>query len=175
MRIQRRFTEPGQSPYDSISFRESSSEIRNPDGSIVFALERFSVPDHWSQVAADILAQKYFRKAGVPAKAKRFEENAVPSWLWRSVPDEEAIAELPIALPASSRRRRVIITPLGLRMSFLATQSTTARCVCGANRRLKPTIKRWPASCSFENDAVRIFSIPIYGNEKYAVLLGFSP
>ena len=95
MRIQRRFTEPGQSPYDSISFRESSSEIRNPDGSIVFALERFSVPDHWSQVAADILAQKYFRKAGVPAKAKRFEENAVPSWLWRSVPDEEAIAELP--------------------------------------------------------------------------------
>jgi ribonucleoside-diphosphate reductase alpha chain len=71
MRIQRRFTEPGQSPYAGIAFRESGSEIKNPDGSVVFALERFSVPDHWSQVAADILAQKYFRKAGVPAKLKR--------------------------------------------------------------------------------------------------------
>ena len=39
----------------------------------------------WSQVAADILAQKYFRKAGVPARLKKVEENDVPSWLWRSV------------------------------------------------------------------------------------------
>jgi ribonucleoside-diphosphate reductase alpha chain len=97
MRIQRRFTEPGQSPYAGIAFRESGSEIKNPDGSVVFALERFSVPDHWSQVAADILAQKYFRKAGVPAKLKRVEENSVPSWLWRSVPDTEALEALPEA------------------------------------------------------------------------------
>jgi ribonucleoside-diphosphate reductase alpha chain len=97
MRIQRRFTEPGRSPYEGISFRESGSEIKNPDGSVVFALERFSVPTHWSQVAADILAQKYFRKAGVPAKAKRVEENSVPSWLWRSVPDSEAMEALPEA------------------------------------------------------------------------------
>jgi ribonucleoside-diphosphate reductase alpha chain len=46
-------------------------------------------------VAADILAQKYFRKAGVPARLKKVEENSVPSWLWRSVADEEALAELP--------------------------------------------------------------------------------
>jgi ribonucleoside-diphosphate reductase alpha chain len=97
MRIQRRFTEPGQSPYAGIAFRESGSEIKNPDGSVVFALERFSVPDHWSQVAADILAQKYFRKAGVPAKLKRVEENSVPSWLWRSVPDTEVLEALPEA------------------------------------------------------------------------------
>ena len=95
MRIERRFTEPGKSPYDAIPFRESASEIRNPDGSVVFSLERFAVPVHWSQVAADILAQKYFRKAGVPAKLKRVEENSVPSWLWRSVPDEAALAKLP--------------------------------------------------------------------------------
>jgi len=95
MRIQRRFTEQGQSPYDAISFRESRSEIRNPDGSVVFALERFLVPAQWSQVAADILAQKYFRKAGVPARLKRVEENSVPSWLWRSVADVDALAELP--------------------------------------------------------------------------------
>ncbi|MEZ5827857.1 MAG: vitamin B12-dependent ribonucleotide reductase [Hyphomicrobiales bacterium] len=97
MRIQRRFTEPGRSPYETIAFRESQSEIKNPDGSVVFALERFLVPSRWSQVAADILAQKYFRKAGVPARLKRVEENAVPSWLWRSVPDADALAELPEA------------------------------------------------------------------------------
>ena len=55
------------------------------------------MPAHWSQVAADILAQKYFRKAGVPARSKRVEENSVPSWLWRSVPDTEALEALPEA------------------------------------------------------------------------------
>ncbi len=95
MRIERKFTEAGKSPYDAIPFRESASEIRNPDGSVVFKLERFSVPADWSQVAADILAQKYFRKAGVPARLKKVEENSVPSWLWRSEPDEAALASLP--------------------------------------------------------------------------------
>ncbi|HEY8276177.1 MAG TPA: vitamin B12-dependent ribonucleotide reductase, partial [Methyloceanibacter sp.] len=95
MRIERRFTENGKSPYAKIAFRESGSEIRNPDGSVVFALERFHVPSHWSQVAADILAQKYFRKAGVAAKLKKFEENSIPSWLWRSVPDIAALEALP--------------------------------------------------------------------------------
>ena len=97
MRIERRFTEAGKSPYDAVPFRESASEIRNPDGSVVFSLERFHVPAHWSQVAADILAQKYFRKAGVPLKARRVEENSVPSWLWRSVADEQSLAALPEA------------------------------------------------------------------------------
>jgi ribonucleoside-diphosphate reductase alpha chain len=95
MRIERRFTEAGTSPYDAIPFRESVSEIRNPDGSVVFRLDAFTVPSHWSQVAADILAQKYFRKAGVPAKAKKVEEPTVPSWLWRSVPDQDALSLLP--------------------------------------------------------------------------------
>ena len=95
MRIKRKFTEAGKSTYDAIPFRESASEIRNPDGSVVFSLERFQVPAHWSGVAADILAQKYFRKAGVPLKAKRVEENTLPCWLWRSIPDEEALAALP--------------------------------------------------------------------------------
>ncbi|MEC9367311.1 MAG: vitamin B12-dependent ribonucleotide reductase, partial [Pseudomonadota bacterium] len=97
MKIERRFTVEGKSPYQAIEFRETSSEIRNPDGSTVFKLEKFSVPAHWSQVAADILAQKYFRKAGVPARLRRVEENSVPSWLWRSVADEAALADLPPA------------------------------------------------------------------------------
>ncbi|MEM6412904.1 MAG: vitamin B12-dependent ribonucleotide reductase, partial [Pseudomonadota bacterium] len=95
MQIQRQFTTAGQSPYADISFREAKSEIRNPDGSIVFQLEGIQVPDDWSQVASDIIAQKYFRKAGVPARLKKVEENSVPSWLWRSVADEKALAELP--------------------------------------------------------------------------------
>ncbi len=95
MKITRRFTTAGRSPYETIAFRRATSEIKNPDGSIVFRLDGFDVPEHWSQVAADILAQKYFRKAGVPSRLKKVEETQVPSWLWRSVPDERALADLP--------------------------------------------------------------------------------
>lgn len=95
MRIERRHTTAGQSPYAAIPFRSAVSEIRNPDGSIVFRLEGIEVPEAWSQVASDVLAQKYFRKAGVPAVLKRVEENDVPSFLWRSVADEAALAKLP--------------------------------------------------------------------------------
>ncbi|MTI45641.1 ribonucleoside-diphosphate reductase class II [Roseibium hamelinense] len=95
MRIERRYTKEGQSPYADIEFRTATSEIRNPDGSIVFRLENIQVPAQFSQVASDILAQKYFRKAGVPAKLKPVEENTVPSWLWRHEADEEALATYP--------------------------------------------------------------------------------
>ncbi|WP_299935167.1 vitamin B12-dependent ribonucleotide reductase [uncultured Nitratireductor sp.] len=95
MRIERRFTKQGQSPYAEIAFRKATSEIKNPDGSIVFRLENIDVPAQFSQVASDILAQKYFRKAGVPAHLKKVEENDVPSFLWRSVADEEALKDLP--------------------------------------------------------------------------------
>ncbi len=95
MRIERHNTKDGQSPYEAIEFRTATSEIRNPDGSVVFRLDNIQVPAAWSQVATDVLAQKYFRKAGVPARLKKIEENSVPSWLWRSVADEDALAELP--------------------------------------------------------------------------------
>ncbi|MDX8539272.1 vitamin B12-dependent ribonucleotide reductase [Mesorhizobium abyssinicae] len=97
MRIERRFTKPGQSAYAEIEFRKALSEIKNPDGSVVFRLDNIDVPAQFSQVAADILAQKYFRKAGVPARLKKVEENDVPSFLWRSVPDEAELAKLPEA------------------------------------------------------------------------------
>ncbi len=97
MRIERRYTTAGQSAYATIEFRQATSEIRNPDGSVVFRLENFAVPAAWSQVAADILAQKYFRKAGVPSRLRKIEENSVPSWLWRSVPDKDALSKLPEA------------------------------------------------------------------------------
>jgi ribonucleoside-diphosphate reductase alpha chain len=95
MRIERRFTKPGQSPYADIPFRQAKSEIRNPDGSVVFCLENIEVPEAWSQVAADVLAQKYFRKAGIPVKLKKLPEDGVPAFLWRSAADEEALSSLP--------------------------------------------------------------------------------
>ncbi|TIS14637.1 MAG: vitamin B12-dependent ribonucleotide reductase, partial [Mesorhizobium sp.] len=102
MRIERRFTKPDQAgqegaAYAEIEFRKALSEIKNPDGSVVFRLDNIDVPAQFSQVAADILAQKYFRKAGVPARLKKVEENDVPSFLWRSVADEAELAKLPEA------------------------------------------------------------------------------
>ncbi|MFZ9134498.1 MAG: hypothetical protein ACO208_01005 [Candidatus Puniceispirillaceae bacterium] len=95
MHFERRFTTSGQDAYANIEFRSATSEIRNPDGTIVFQAENIEVPAQFSQVATDILAQKYFRKAGVPAALKRVEETSMPSWLWRSEADSQALAKLP--------------------------------------------------------------------------------
>ncbi len=83
MKIHRRCTVAGQSPYTGIEFRKLSSEIRNPDGSIVFRQDDIDVPAHWSQVACDVLAQKYFRKAGVPSETVAVKEEGIPKWLSR--------------------------------------------------------------------------------------------
>lgn len=95
MRIDRFFTKKGKSPFDGIEFKATDIAMKNPDGSEVFSLKGAEVPAEWSQVAGDVLVQKYFRKAGVPAKTKKVEEETVPSWLWRSAPDEAALAKLP--------------------------------------------------------------------------------
>ncbi|MEC9141674.1 MAG: vitamin B12-dependent ribonucleotide reductase, partial [Pseudomonadota bacterium] len=95
MLFERRFTTAGSDPYAALEFRFASSEIRNPDGTVVFQAKNVEVPVQFSQVATDIMAQKYFRKAGIPARLKRLEESSVPSWLWRSVPDEAALKKLP--------------------------------------------------------------------------------
>jgi len=78
-----------------MAFRAADSEIRNPDGTIVFQHTGIDVPAGWSQVAADVLAQKYFRRAGVARRLVRLAETDVPEWLWRSAPDEKSLAALP--------------------------------------------------------------------------------
>ncbi|WP_413205767.1 vitamin B12-dependent ribonucleotide reductase [Rhodospirillum sp. A1_3_36] len=95
MRIERHFTTDGTDPYAAIEFREATSEIRNPDGSVVFQAANVAVPMAWSQVATDVLAQKYFRKAGVPARLKPVAESNVPEWLWRMEADIDALEALP--------------------------------------------------------------------------------
>ena len=90
MKVQRNFTRDGQDAYAALNFVTTASEIRNPDGTIVFRLDDVEVPDSWSQVASDVIAQKYFRKAGVPSAVTKIEEDDVPEFLWRSVPAEGA-------------------------------------------------------------------------------------
>jgi ribonucleoside-diphosphate reductase alpha chain len=97
MKIARHFTSDHAPAFAGIEFESRSSRIANPDGSVVFEAKDIQIPKGWSQVAVDILAQKYFRKAGVPARLRRVPEPGVPQWLWRSEPDAEALAELPVA------------------------------------------------------------------------------
>src|SRR5437588_1249733 len=71
MQIMRRYTSAGQDPFAAFNFVPRISRIVNPDGTVVFEMKDVLVPDGWSQVAVDILAQKYFRRASVPAQAER--------------------------------------------------------------------------------------------------------
>ncbi|MBV8434393.1 MAG: hypothetical protein JO029_08940, partial [Candidatus Eremiobacteraeota bacterium] len=94
MKFHRVYSTP-QDPYAGLTFEPRTSRIVNPDGSVIFEAKDVMVPTGWSQVAVDVLAQKYCRKAGVPTAVKRVEEDGVPEWLWRSAADDAALAELP--------------------------------------------------------------------------------
>ncbi len=97
MKIDRLYTREGKDPYESIEFTTSSSVIRNPDGSVVFEWKEVVVPKNWSQVATDIMAQKYFRKAGIPKHLKSTREKNIPSWLQSSTADQAKLSTLPPA------------------------------------------------------------------------------
>jgi ribonucleoside-diphosphate reductase alpha chain len=66
LQFSRRFTKEGVSPFDLFEYDYRTSIIKNPTGEVVFEMNNVEVPKQWSQIATDILAQKYFRKAGVP-------------------------------------------------------------------------------------------------------------
>jgi ribonucleoside-diphosphate reductase alpha chain len=66
LQFQRYYTNDSKSVYDLFEYDYRTSVIRNPNGEVIFELKNVEVPAHWSQIATDILAQKYFRKAGVP-------------------------------------------------------------------------------------------------------------
>ena len=95
MQINRFFTAAGKDPLSAFEFVKRISEIKNPDGSVVFRMENVSIPKQWSQVATDIIAQKYFRKAGIPKLLKKVNEKGVPKWLQTSTADTERLQELP--------------------------------------------------------------------------------
>ncbi|MCI0472028.1 MAG: vitamin B12-dependent ribonucleotide reductase, partial [Ignavibacteria bacterium] len=89
MEIKRVFT--SSISIDDIEYEKRSSVIRNPDGSVVFEMNNVIVPRHWSQVATDIIAQKYFRKAGIPRALKKINEERIPEWLQRSEIDTDRL------------------------------------------------------------------------------------
>src|SRR5579864_1505750 len=93
--VQSRFLPKGHDVFASLKWDARSSVIRNPDGSVVFEMTNIRIPKGWSQVATDIIAQKYFRKAGIPARTKKVAESGVPEWIQRSVPDTDALNALP--------------------------------------------------------------------------------
>jgi ribonucleoside-diphosphate reductase alpha chain len=95
MHIKRLFTDTRKDPLSFFEFEKRTSEIRNTDGTIIFRMEDITAPSHWSLVATDILAQKYFRKAGVPRLLKKVYEEGVPEWLQASTADTEKLAQLP--------------------------------------------------------------------------------
>jgi ribonucleoside-diphosphate reductase alpha chain len=89
MKFARTYSAPGE-PYAGVAFEPRTSKIVNPNGSMIFEAKDIQIPADWSQVATDIIAQKYFRKAGVPSALKAVEEPDIPQWLWRSEPTDDA-------------------------------------------------------------------------------------
>jgi ribonucleoside-diphosphate reductase alpha chain len=83
MKFRRMYSAPNES-FAGLTFEPRTSRIVNPDGSVIFEAKDVMVPEGWSQVAVDVLAQKYCRKAGVPDRTVRVPEEGVPEWLWRS-------------------------------------------------------------------------------------------
>ncbi|HLF17096.1 MAG TPA: vitamin B12-dependent ribonucleotide reductase, partial [Candidatus Thermoplasmatota archaeon] len=66
LHVERRYTSPGKDPFDGLEWTTRKSVIKEPDGTVVFQVDRAQVPAEWSQLATDIIVSKYFRKAGVP-------------------------------------------------------------------------------------------------------------
>ena len=97
MQIKRHYTKAGKDPYASIGFKTINSELRRADGKVMSSISDFKAPEAWSQVACDILARKYFRKAGVPAAIRVDGEPGIPQWLQRRQPDKKALGKLPEA------------------------------------------------------------------------------
>lgn len=94
MKLNKHFTSPDKGFSNELRWVKRNSKISNPDGSVVFEANDILVPEQWSQVAVDILAQKYFRRKGVPKYLKKVEEKGIPEWLQRSEPDKEKLESL---------------------------------------------------------------------------------
>jgi ribonucleoside-diphosphate reductase alpha chain len=94
MKLRRRYSQPTDA-FAGVSFEPRGSKIVNPDGSVIFEADNIIAPVGWSQVAVDVLAQKYFRRAGVPKALRRVPEEGVPEWLWRSEADDTALDSIP--------------------------------------------------------------------------------
>ena len=95
MRFDRCYTRDSSDVFEDMKFIPWTSRLTGPDGKVLFEGREIMAPDSWSQVAVDVLAQKYLRKAGVPAATRPVWEEGVPDWLRRHEPDWEVLDKLP--------------------------------------------------------------------------------
>lgn len=91
MNIERRFTTLGTDPFDTFEWMTTSIQIKNQDGTVAHNMEDVCIPSGFEGVPGTVAAQKYLRKAGVPAALRPVPEDNVPIWLQRSAPDEEKL------------------------------------------------------------------------------------
>tara|TARA_Y100001970_G_scaffold293768_1_gene443024 strand:+ start:44058 stop:47702 length:3645 start_codon:yes stop_codon:yes gene_type:complete len=94
--IERRFTTAGADPFDQFEWITMDVEIRNPDGSMADSIDGVKMPSGFSGVPGTVCAQKYLRKAGVPAALRRVSEDDVPVWLQKCEPDHEKLQTMPV-------------------------------------------------------------------------------
>ena len=94
LKVSRKFTKEGEEPFEKLKWKKRNIEIVNIDGTTAFEMKNVNLPADFSGVAANVLSQKYFRKAGIAAKLKKSKESGVPDWLSKSVPDEKALSKM---------------------------------------------------------------------------------
>ncbi len=156
MKVTRIFTQAGIDPFASLDFAPRTSRIVNPDGTVVFEAKDVLVPKTWSQVAVDVLTQKYFRKAGVPAALRPVVEAGVPTWLARSEADTLAMAAMPekARYVAESDSRQVFRrlagcwTYWGWKHGYFTTENDARaffdeHCFMLANQMVAPNSPQW--------------------------------
>ncbi len=95
MKFSRFHTIEGQEAYTGLRFVPWMSKLTSPEGKVLFEAKDVYAPETWSQVAVDVLAQKYLRKAGVPMATRPVWEEGVPEWLLRHEPDWSILDKMP--------------------------------------------------------------------------------
>ncbi|CAN5594624.1 vitamin B12-dependent ribonucleotide reductase [soil metagenome] len=148
MQLNRRFTRDGSDPYAALNFVPRTSRIVNPNGSVVFEMTDIHVPEGWSQVAVDILAQKYFRKAGVPNATVRVHEEGIPTWLQRSEPAPGATDVGELDSRQVFNRLAGCWTYWGVKGGYLTTEADAKifydeSCFMLANQMSAPNSPQW--------------------------------
>ena len=88
MHFDRVYTDGVTSPFDMVKWENRTVEIREENGNLVFVQTDVEVPDFWDEVATSMLANKYFRRAKVPAETVKVPEQGVFDQFCRSIPKE---------------------------------------------------------------------------------------
>jgi len=123
MHFVRTFTTEGAHSFDSVEFEARRCQISNHDGSAAFEMDAVIFPTSWSQNAANVVAQKYLRKAGVPDKTVRIKEKGIPEWCQRSKPAKDAVFGAETDIRQTLRRLAGTWTYWGFKMGLFSEEA----------------------------------------------------